>query len=167
MFLVSSPTSLADVPVAPQPSLLYDAVRILRSPKSPANAISKQVAHLEETAIIHLSTLLHSKAGIERSADPPSFEAGAFFDLQIASLAAYLDDVRLLNRVLSRSGIRQRTVRSEPVSASPRKMLHVRRLQQGAINAQVRPFSMAWTRDDSRATNGWIMNDTPLRFLDL
>lgn len=145
---------------------MFDAVKLLRSSKSPENPLSNTSAMIEETAINHLAWLLHSEAGKARCTEPSSFEDASFYDVQVASLAAFLDDARLLHRVLNRSRVRHRLAPGEP-QRTPEMMRNYERLRQGAINARVRPFSQVWTKDDSRATNGWLVNDSPLKYLDI
>lgn len=100
---------------------------------------------------------------------PPSFEAGAFYDLQVAALSAYLDDVKLLNRVLSRSHVRQRRLAMEPAhQRTTNKLEYYDRLKHGAVNVRARPWSQMWEQEEELGkVNDWLVRDTNLRLLGI
>ncbi|GAA5878629.1 hypothetical protein JCM1840_003533 [Sporobolomyces johnsonii] len=147
MMLEPSAPPLAFDPLSFDPILLLDAVRLLNSPNSPRPELSTAASRKAVTPVVasHLSWLLYAPAAVEFSRDPPSAEAGAYYDAKVAALAAYLDDARLLGRVANRARLRL------PVEARAEGLMHegraVReihfRLIQGLSNLALRPWNLA------------------------
>ena len=95
-------------PLSFDPTLLLDALRLLSPSYQPALPLTHALppSHLRALFSHHLRTLLLSPAGIELSKHPASLAEGVAYDTKVASLAAYLDDARLLSRVLQRHQMR-------------------------------------------------------------
>lgn len=96
-------------PLTFDPSLLVDTARLL-SVASMKSAIPSSIAEalprLHLVLSHHRDFLLRSRDGAEQSRAPPSLALAARYDEHLACLAAYLDDVRLLSRIVTRHPLR-------------------------------------------------------------
>lgn len=93
------------------PTELLDAFRLIEAMKS--NLIPHQAEQLFASG--HLAYLMSNPNQLRLSQAPSSPDLAANYDIQVAALAAFVDDVRLLNRVKSRSLLRSRHQRMDHV----------------------------------------------------
>lgn len=95
--------------------------------------------------ISHLSYLLYAPPAVAICRHPDSPPAGAAYDAKVASLAAFLDDARLLGRVANRARLRLpprlRTHDGLMESSEDVREVHWR-LVQGLANVRLRPYSL-------------------------
>lgn len=105
------PADAQDFPydaLAFKPSLLLDALRLLGPAYQPNLHIDALLPPQAIRSLFsrHLAGLLLSAEGLQISAHPRNAEQAAQYDASVASLAAFLDDVKLLGRVLDRHRVR-------------------------------------------------------------
>ena len=100
------------------PTLLLDGLRLLSPPYQSKRLFENVLPphHLRSLFSHQLHALLMSPEGEEISRQPSSLAVGAGFDMKIASLAAYLDDAKLLSRVVQRHQLRY----IDPITGSKR-----------------------------------------------
>lgn len=105
---LSDPSELRYDPFDFDPSLLLDTLRLLSPSYQPKLHLASilPLHKLHSLFSHHLRTLLLSSKGTQLSRSPPSWEAAFRYDTQVAALAAYLDDARLLARVGKRHELR-------------------------------------------------------------
>ncbi|BGP04599.1 hypothetical protein JCM10049v2_000401 [Rhodotorula toruloides] len=139
--------SLPFDPMTFDPLLLLDAVRLLNHPSGPKLEKGSIASRKAITPMVnsHLSYLLFAPEALSFAQSPPSPDDGAFYDAKVAALAAFLDDVRLVNRVANRARLRLPSeMRAEGLMHPGGAVREIHfRLIQGLYNTKVRPYNMA------------------------
>ncbi|GEM06189.1 hypothetical protein Rt10032_c01g0206 [Rhodotorula toruloides] len=138
--------SLPFDPMAFDPLLLLDAVRLLNHPSGPKLEKGSIASRKAITPMVnsHLSFLLFAPEALDFAQSPPSPDDGAFYDAKVAALAAFLDDARLVNRVANRARLRLPSeMRAEGLMHPGGAVREIHfRLIQGLYNTKVRPYNM-------------------------
>ncbi|GAA5995153.1 uncharacterized protein JCM10292_004567 [Rhodotorula paludigena] len=133
-------------PATFDPIFLLDAIRLLTHPSGPKLERPSQTTRQTLTPLLnqHLSWLLFSREALAFSANPPTAEAGAYYDAKVAALAAFLDDIRLVGRVANRARLRlPKGMRAEGLMDPAPEVRDVHfRLMQGLSNTKTRPWSL-------------------------
>lgn len=106
--LLSRPETEQLLPYNPntfRPAVMLDALRLLQTlPMKGEHHLSRDA--LDTIASLHLAWLLSDPSQMRLSHFPQSTESALEYDYQIAALAAYLGDVKLLARVRNRGHLR-------------------------------------------------------------
>ena len=126
-----------ELPYAPEafdPTPLLDAIRLIRRGLGGSCALRNEA--LEAIFSAHLAWLLSDQRQLLQSRLPESFESAAHYDVQVAALAAFLDDVRLLKRVNERARLRHSPRALDP--ALEAGMLNMRMLDDNEDAARNR-----------------------------
>ncbi|GAA96766.1 uncharacterized protein L969DRAFT_97114 [Mixia osmundae IAM 14324] len=133
------------------PSLLLDAVRLIRATPSLHAPIDDILSseHVHTLVASHLVALLFDHDLQELTRYPDDLGQAASYDLHLASLAAFLDDAKLLGRVSNRARLRTAShgfIDPQELTAASRS---VYRLRHGLLNVRYRASHVATAFDSS------------------
>jgi hypothetical protein len=96
---------------------------------------------MNSLAVSHLSYLLFSTRALDLSAKPETTEDGVDYDLRVCVLASFLNDARLMGRVVNRA--RLRTTRKAQEDDDEGILLDVfKPIIKGLKNLRFRPFDV-------------------------